>query len=158
VEALKFMALVEDLISKLLRPPRILFVEDDTVTGNAFVMLLSQGYDCDLDWANDADRAIEFLSKKSYDIVFLNLVLPKKSGVEVLRYVKENKPALPVIVVTANVDSNFLVEVASLGVVGVISKPFTALNFEDVFRTYGIRTLSKQDSVLLDRTIAPMPA
>jgi len=133
-------------MAKFLRPPRVLFVEDDATVGGAFLNHIQEDYEVNIDWAIDGDRAIDFLKRKSYDIVFLDLVLPRKSGVEVLRYIKSTKPSLPVIVVTGAVGSPLWQEATSLGVVGVISKPFTKLNIADVFQTYGIRTLTKKDA------------
>jgi CheY-like chemotaxis protein len=140
------MAFVEDLMAKLLRPPRVLLVEDDSTVGGAFLNHIREDYEVDIDWAVDGEQAVNFLKRKSYDIVFLDLVLPRKNGVEVLRHIKATKPSLPVIVVTGAVGSPLWHEATSLGVVGVISKPFTKLNIEDVFRTYGIRALSKREA------------
>lgn len=151
------MAFVEDMISKFLRPPRVLLVEDDASVGNAFLNYIRDDYEVDIDWAADGDRAIEYIDRKSYDIVFLDLVLPRKNGVEVLRHIKASKPALPVIVVTGAVGSPLWYEATSLGVVGVISKPFTKVNFAEVFQTYGIRALSKHDqrSYILTQQAVP---
>ena len=151
------MALVEDLIAKFLRPPHILLVEDDTDIGNIFINGLHQKYDAEVDWATDGDRAVDLLAKRAYDIVFLDLVLPRRSGVEVLKFIKASKPYLPVIVVSGAVGSKLWSEATSLGVVGVISKPFTMVNFEDVFRTYGIRALAKHE-VQNYTTAQPLPA
>lgn len=132
-------------MAKFLRPPHVLLVEDDSAVGGAFLNHIREDYEVDIDWAIDGERAVDFLQRKSYDIVFLDLVLPRKNGVEVLRFIKATKPSLPVIVVTGAVGSLLWQEATSLGVVGVISKPFTKLNIADVFQTYGIRTLSKKD-------------
>jgi len=130
-------------MSKLLRPPRILLAEDDYAVGNLFLADIRDQYECNIDWVVDGARAIDFIGEKPYDVVFLDLSLPIKSGVEVLRYIKEEKPTLPVIVIADHTDTMDWMEGTNLGVVGFLSKPLSAVNFANIFRTYGIRVIPR---------------
>lgn len=140
------MALAEALIAKLLRPPNVLLVEDDVDVGTLFSQALHESCECEVDWALDGERAIDYLSARRYDIVFLDLMLPKINGVEVLRYIKQVSPSLPVIVVTGYVGSTLWAEATSLGVFGVLAKPPPSVNFGDVFRMYNLPILSKAEA------------
>jgi DNA-binding response OmpR family regulator len=149
------MALVEALMSKLLRPPRILLAEDDYTVGNLFLVNIRDQYECDIDWVIDGERAIDFVGEKPYDVVFLDLSLPIKSGIEVLRYIKEEKPTLPVIVVAERAEATGCMDGANLGVVGFLSKPLSSVNFANIFRTYGIRAIPRREYAV---ALEPQPA
>ncbi|MCU1244109.1 MAG: Fis family transcriptional regulator, partial [Acidobacteria bacterium] len=63
--------------------PRALVVEDDAPTRNALIEILeSDG--CSVDSARDGEMALGLLSQHRYDVVILDLVLPKFSGTDVM--------------------------------------------------------------------------
>jgi CheY-like chemotaxis protein len=79
----------------------ILIVEDDPTTGRLYQGLLrKEGFEVPL--ALDGLEAIDYLNKTAPDVVLLDLMLPKKNGVEVLKYIRSRAPLrnLPVIVLT----------------------------------------------------------
>ena len=81
--------------------PRALIVEDDFATREALRRVLeSEG--CHIDMAPDGEKAIGFLAQFRYDIVVLDIVLPKISGTDVMEYIASSNPAQmeSVIVVT----------------------------------------------------------
>lgn len=80
---------------------RILVVEDDRFLLNAYAHLLEpEGYTVDI--AKDGEEALEVLKTLRPDLIILDLIMPKKGGMEVLRSIRSN-PALkttPVIIAT----------------------------------------------------------
>ena len=79
---------------------RILLVEDDQLLGDGIRTCLKQiGYT--VDWVLDGHHAILTIHQEHYDIVLLDLNLPKKNGHEVLQSIRSKKIATPVIVLTA---------------------------------------------------------
>ena len=76
-----------------------------------------------VDEASDGDLAIEMLSQKEYNVVLLDLMMPKVSGFEVLRRMDESGSATPVIVLSA-ASQKFLEKVDSKRVKAVVRKPF----------------------------------
>ena len=56
-------------------------------------------------------------------IVYLDLTMPGIGGAETLRQIRARRPALPVVVITADVQAQTLEELGTLGVSGVIRKP-----------------------------------
>jgi len=79
---------------------RLLLVEDDELLGNGIQAGLSQaGYA--VDWVKDGEAAELFLKSGEYDLMVLDLGLPKKSGLEVLSGVRAEGSDLQVLILTA---------------------------------------------------------
>lgn len=79
---------------------RMLLVEDDRMIGEAVQTALRQdGYA--VDWVRNADSADTALAAGSYDLVLLDLGLPGRDGLSLLRAVRARKDATPVLVITA---------------------------------------------------------
>ena len=79
---------------------RVLVVEDDPMIGRAVATgLQDSGYA--VDWVRDGAAAELALSHDAYDIALLDLGLPRKDGVEVLKALRRTRIELPVIIITA---------------------------------------------------------
>jgi two-component system response regulator QseB len=79
---------------------RLLLVEDDTMIGEVVLDLLrAERYA--VDWVKDGDMADTALQTQTYDLVLLDLGLPRKDGLEVLRSMRLRKENTPVLVATA---------------------------------------------------------
>ena len=79
---------------------RVLVVEDDPMIGRAVVAgLHEQGYA--VDWVRDGAEAELALAHAVYDVALLDLGLPRKDGLEVLKGVRRARNDLPVLIITA---------------------------------------------------------
>ncbi len=79
---------------------RLLLVEDDPMIGEAVRDLLrAERYA--VDWATDGDMADAALSTQAYDLVLLDLGLPRRDGLAVLRDLRARKDRTPVLIATA---------------------------------------------------------
>jgi DNA-binding response OmpR family regulator len=79
---------------------RLLLVEDDGMVGQAVREGLRQdGFS--IDWVQDGTAAETALRTEPYDCLLLDLGLPKKSGLDVLRGLRARRNAIPVVVITA---------------------------------------------------------
>jgi len=79
---------------------RILLVEDDDMLGDAVCEGLHQeGYV--VDWVQDGGAALAALSTSSFNALVLDLGLPGRDGLSVLRWLRQNGRATPVVIVTA---------------------------------------------------------
>ncbi len=74
--------------------------------------------------ANDGAIAIQKLQEQYFDIVVLDLMLPKINGIDVLKNIKVNHPQLPVIIVSAKNTSTDRIFGLSTGADDYLSKPF----------------------------------
>lgn len=79
---------------------RLLLVEDDVMIGEAVLDLLrDEGYA--VDWVRDGEMADTALHTDTYDLVLLDLGLPKRDGLAVLQALRARKNLTPVLIVTA---------------------------------------------------------
>ncbi len=79
--------------------------------------------------AGDGDEAIELIRAKGeqadkFDIILLDIKMPRVDGFEVLRYVKGSVPETKVIMVTAYADVKNAIESLRLGASDFVSKPY----------------------------------
>ena len=97
----------------------ILLVEDDMLIRQLYsLMLTSSGFA--VDEAEDGEIALSKALAVAYDLILLDIMLPKVSGVDVLRKVRGSveykSKASPVIVITNLGDKNVLEELSKLGI------------------------------------------
>ncbi|CUT01253.1 sigma-54-dependent transcriptional regulator, partial [Candidatus Kryptobacter tengchongensis] len=83
----------------------------------------------EIDIANDGAQAINKIQNKIYDIVLLDIKMPRISGIEVLKFIKEYSPDTEVIMITALGDIKLAVETIKLGAFDFITKPY---NFDEL--------------------------
>ena len=79
---------------------RLLLVEDDTMIGETVLDVL-RGEHFAVDWVRDGEIADTTLQNENYDLVLLDLGLPRVDGIEVLRRLRARRDATPVLIVTA---------------------------------------------------------
>ena len=109
---------------------RILVVEDDTVLAAALTRALSQAaYAVDL--VEDGEEANQALSGNGdYDLVVLDIALPKVDGLAVLRRLRDRKSHVPVLILTARDTLEDRVAGLDLGADDYMTKPFDLREFE----------------------------
>ena len=79
---------------------RVLLVEDDRMIGDAvYAALKDAAYAAD--WVRDGEQALLSLATHSYDLVLLDLGLPRRDGVEVLKQLRLQGNQVPLLIVTA---------------------------------------------------------
>src|SRR5271169_3834740 len=76
--------------------------------------------------AGDGVAAINAVQNKLYDVVLCDVKMPKVDGVEVLRFIKANFPAIEVVMLTGMSDVKIAVECMRLGSYDYITKPTSA--------------------------------
>jgi two-component system response regulator QseB len=79
---------------------RVLLVEDDPMIGRAVESGLAQN-GCAVDWVRDGVQAELALANGVYELALLDLGLPRRDGLEVLKAVRRGKNDLPVVIITA---------------------------------------------------------
>jgi len=102
---------------------RVLLVEDDKELGDMIKKALSvEGYE--VDWVQDSFLALKNLSEKDYDLLLLDLMLPRFDGIKICKKVRESKD-IPILVIIARGQIEDKVEVLQAGVDDYITKPFS---------------------------------
>jgi len=105
---------------------KILLVEDDPTLGEAVMLAIRQAGFA-VDWAQDGVQAENALSGYSYDAMLLDLGLPRREGLEVLRHLRKRGVTLPVMILTARDTVEDRVRGLDAGADDYLLKPF-ALN------------------------------
>lgn len=102
---------------------RILFVDDDAEL-RAIVrdQLTLSGYE--VDEAEDGSVAMEKMNEGHYSLLLLDITMPGKSGLDVLKFVKQKTPACHVIMLTGVVGLSVAIESLKMGADDYITKPY----------------------------------
>ncbi|AZP13147.1 response regulator [Undibacterium parvum] len=104
----------------------ILIVDDSDITRETLrVILRSEDYNL-VGEATDGDVAHEMAIKLKPNIILLDVVMPKVSGLEALKSIKLVMPDVFILMVTANKDQETVTEAVHAGISGYIVKPFNA--------------------------------
>ncbi len=102
---------------------KILLIEDDKMIGESLMHALkSSGYA--VDWARDGDMGEESLKTTAYNLVLLDIGLPKQTGLEVLTKLRARKDKVPVLILTARDRVADRVAGLDLGADDYLVKPF----------------------------------
>ncbi len=104
---------------------RVLLVEDDELLGDGIRTGLKH-YGHTIDWVKDGKSANDVLSTsyENFDIIVLDLGLPKLSGLDVLRRLRERNSSTPVIILTARETIEDRIKGLDAGADDYIAKPF----------------------------------
>lgn len=103
---------------------RILLVEDEKELSRALAkMLTKDGYD--VDCVYDGLDGLNFASVGMYDIILLDVIMPKMNGFDVLAQIRNKKIDTPVIMLTALTDEKDKIQGLDKGADDYVSKPFS---------------------------------
>jgi CheY-like chemotaxis protein len=107
----------------ILNPKKILLVEDDEFIAELYQRQFEL-VGCTVELAKDANQAWKLVTAHSYDVVLLDLMLPGRSGMEVLHDLKQlpHTSNVPVIVVSNLENQKVIDEAMSLGALKFITK------------------------------------
>lgn len=100
---------------------RILIVEDEKDTA-APVKEALQLYGYEADIASDGAMGVDMFAQKSYDLVLLDLKMPKMTGEEALKKIREMDPYVYVIIYTNYGEFEEIKELANMGIDGYVNK------------------------------------
>lgn len=130
---------------------RLLIVEDEYPIAEVMMLNLKRvGYVCD--YAQDGEQGAHMVEKQSYDLVLLDIMLPKINGYELMEYLSQLQ--IPVIFITAKGNIQDRVKGLHMGADDYLVKPFAIdellARVESVLRRYH---KSMQDIHVLDITI-----
>ncbi len=108
--------------------PKALVVDDDQSTRIAIRNILEK-VKIDVDEAENGEEALQILKKKDYNVVLLDIHMPKLDGLQVMSILKKRNQSVPVIVVSAYLSKENIAKLSQLGVKDFLSKPFDLRTF-----------------------------
>ena len=107
-----------------MEPKRILIIEDDSAIRRGLADALEfSGYG--VLQAAEGDAGLRLALRATYDLLLLDLILPGPSGFDILQAVRETRPTLPVIILTARGEEADRVRGLRLGADDYVVKPFS---------------------------------
>lgn len=107
--------------------PQILIVDDEESIRYTLSFFLSEA-GCRVTCAADYDESMSLIRETEFDLVFLDIVLEGKSGIDLLKSIREIRPNMPVIVITGVPTSETAVESLRYGALEYIIKPIRQEN------------------------------
>ncbi len=119
--------------------PRVLVVDDEPGVQESLRMLLKD--DCQVATAGSVDAALDALAREPADLILLDLVMPGRSGFDLLAAVHTQDAPPPVVVLTATRSVATAVEAMKLGAADYVTKPFEV----DALRIKVRQLLEKRD-------------
>jgi two-component system OmpR family response regulator len=102
---------------------RLLLVEDDTMIGESVLDLLRAEHYA-VDWVKDGEMADAALRTQTYDLVLLDLGLPRRDGLAVLRDLRARRNRVPVLIATARDAVPQRIEGLDAGADDYVLKPY----------------------------------
>src|SRR6266516_259977 len=126
---------------------RILIAEDDEALAR-FVRQGLEGEHYSVDVLTDGEQARIAATEFEYDVVILDLNLPKLDGVSVLRYLRLKKPSLPVLILTQRTRVEDRVQCLDTGADDYLAKPFSFTELSARIRALVRRSHLPSESVL----------
>jgi two-component system OmpR family response regulator len=130
---------------------RILLVEDDRMIGESTMQALKDATYA-VDWVRDGFTALDAIESTNYELMILDLGLPKLDGLMVLERLRTRSDTTPVLIVTARDSLNDIIKGLDLGADDYLVKPFAVEELLARMRTV-VRRQSGQAVSLLTNGI-----
>jgi two-component system, NarL family, invasion response regulator UvrY len=106
---------------------KILLADDHTVVRHGLKQILADEFKrAVFGEARNAQEALDLVWKENWDVVVLDITMPGRSGLEVLREIKKSNPKLPVLVLSMHPENQFAVRVLKRGAAGYMTKESAA--------------------------------
>jgi len=102
---------------------KVLVADDHTLVRKGLKQILLETKDIEVvDEARDGKETINKVNKKDYDLVLLDISLPGRSGIDVLKQLKCSKPSLPVLILSMHPEEQYAVRSLRAGAAGYLTK------------------------------------
>ena len=109
----------------------ILIVDDEPIVREAIRdWLVDAGYD--VETAETGERGLEMAAERDFDLIILDVRLPGKTGIRVLEELKESKPDVKAMIITAYASPQMRTEATKLGALHYLSKPIAPDQLENI--------------------------
>ena len=126
---------------------RVLLAEDEVSLAKGLKFLLEkQNYSVDI--VHSGTEALEYFQSAVYDAVILDIMMPGMDGLEVLRRIRREKSAVPVMMLTAKADVDDRVAGLENGADDYLPKPFATKEFIARVRALTRRNTGYKDTIL----------
>jgi len=102
---------------------KILIADDHPIVRRGLKQILTEEHDmAPVGEAHDSQEALELVRKESWDIVVLDITLPGRGGLDVLKEIKQERPKLPVLILSMHPEDQYGVRALKAGASGYMTK------------------------------------
>jgi DNA-binding NarL/FixJ family response regulator len=102
---------------------RVLVADDHPLLRTGLKTVLSQEADLEVGGeAKDSDEVLRQLHENTYDVLVLDLVMPGRGGLDVLRDIRRDFPVLPILILSVHAEDQFAIRTIKAGANGYLSK------------------------------------
>lgn len=143
--------------SRIIHPMRILLVEDDPQIGSAIASALDDA-GMAADWVEDGEAALASVDAGAFELVLLDIGLPKRDGLSVLRQIRQQQNSVPVIIITARDAVEDRIAGLDLGADDYLVKPFSVAELMARLRAVARRHGGNAQPLLSNGDITLNPA
>ncbi len=110
----------------------LLIVDDEEYLRTILENELGDSDEFNVDTASDGSQAINKIQQKVYDVVLLDIKMPRVGGIEVLQFVQEYSPTTQVIILTNYADIKTAIQTIKMGAYDFLAKPY---DIDELFNT-----------------------
>lgn len=108
---------------KKIKKIHILIADDHPIVREGFKKTLSDTYDMVIsDEASNSQEVFDLVGKKTYDIMLLDISMPGRGGLEILKELKNKYPGLPVLIVSIYPEEQYAMRAFRAGASGYLTK------------------------------------
>jgi len=135
---------------------RVLIADDHDVVRKGLILILEKSFPgIDVEEAADGRKALALMEKGSYALVLLDISMPGRGGLEVLKEVKRLRPGVPVLILSMHPEEEYAVRAFRAGASGYLTKDSAADELVQAVRTVlaGRRYMSASLTEMLVREL-----
>jgi len=122
------------MITAEMKNSHVLLVDDEQAELDAYTLLLNSMGISRVITVNDSCEVLNTLETTQPSIIFLDLNMPRMSGIDVLKELRAQKPHIPVVIITANSEIEMAVKCLKLGAHDYLVKPIDLQTFSSALR------------------------
>ncbi|KAJ7485779.1 hypothetical protein FB451DRAFT_1128035 [Mycena latifolia] len=137
-------------------PPRVLLVDDDAVIRQLSSRLL-QLFGCTIDVAVDGVGAVAKMNLEKYDLVLMDIAMPKMDGVSATALIRNFDALTPIISMTSSSRPTEIMSYYSSGMNDILPKPFTKEGLLEILEKHLAHLLMMQQQMSAAMCVRPAP-
>jgi two-component system, NarL family, invasion response regulator UvrY len=102
---------------------KVIIADDHSIVRAGLKQILSESHEnAIIDEASDGQDLLTKINREHYDIILLDISMPGRSGLEILKQIKIEKPAIPVLVLSMHSEDQYAIRTLKAGASGYLTK------------------------------------
>lgn len=114
---------------------RVLITDDHTILREGLKQILADHADLEVAGeAENGNEALKLIRTEAFDVVVLDMSMPGRSGIELIKQIKEERPKLPILILSMHKEDLYAVRTIKAGAAGYLSKDSASTQLVDAIR------------------------